>query len=228
VLTAQRPLARIEARVVADPWRSALAGLLTLILFVPLLVVVCVILAISVIGIPLLVLVQFVVLLFCVAMLVGYAAVALCLGHWLDRRFGWQLRSPYMAALVGVAAIEIWTLLGDGLDIFGGPIAVLAALVLAFGFVVVAGAWIVGLGAVVLTRLGASTAPPPEAAPAPLSPPPPPAPPGGEPLPAAGYHPSEATEPAYQPPPAAPDPAPPPPAGEPQPPPRDEDDPDRW
>jgi len=59
----QRPVQQIVARIAAEPLRAGLVGLLAEILFVPVLVVTIVALAISIIGIPLLLLVPFAIIL---------------------------------------------------------------------------------------------------------------------------------------------------------------------
>ena len=61
---------------------SGFTGLLAQLLFIPVLVLTVVMLAVSMIGIPLLVLVPFGVVAFLLAMLVGFAGVALRVGQW--------------------------------------------------------------------------------------------------------------------------------------------------
>ena len=58
-LVAARPVERIGLRAAQEPWLSGFTGLLAQLLFVPVLVLTVVILAVSMIGIPLLVLVPF-------------------------------------------------------------------------------------------------------------------------------------------------------------------------
>ena len=53
----------------------------------PVLVLTCVVLAISIVGIPLLLLMPFVVLLFLILALVGFTGTALAIGEWARRRF---------------------------------------------------------------------------------------------------------------------------------------------
>ncbi len=52
------------------------------------------ILAISIIGIPLLLLLPFVVLAFLLALVVGFTAVAQAVGDWIGGRFGRPRRAP--------------------------------------------------------------------------------------------------------------------------------------
>ena len=64
----------------------------------------------------------FAVLALVVAAFMGYAAVAYRLGNWAHARFGRDLKSPYLAVLLGVVAIQIWSLFADLLDFGGGPL----------------------------------------------------------------------------------------------------------
>ncbi len=79
---ASRPVQRIADRVGRDPWLSGFTGLMAQLLFIPVLVLTVVILAVSIIGIPLLLLVPFAILAFLIAMLVGFSGVALRVGRW--------------------------------------------------------------------------------------------------------------------------------------------------
>lgn len=193
-LLMRAPVERVAAKSAEDPWRSLIAGFLTELLFFPVLAVIVLILLISVIGIPLLVLVPFVLLLFGIAFLVGIAGVARTVAGLLERRFGWHLHGVFLPALVGLAAIHLWALFGNGLEAIGGPLDLPAALLWVFGLTLQFVAWTIGLGAVLLTRFGAGPRPVPGTLPAP--------PPGGG--PAGGVHPH---------PPAQHPPAPPVPAG---------------
>jgi hypothetical protein len=79
-LVAARPSSGL-ARALQEPWLSG-HGPLAQLLFVPVLVLTVVILAVSLIGIPLLVLVPFGVIAFLLAVLIGFTGVALRLGRW--------------------------------------------------------------------------------------------------------------------------------------------------
>ena len=126
-----------------------------------------------VIGWPLFLLYPFVALGLIVAAFLGYVAVALRLGRWLEGRFGRTFVSPYFAVLAGVVLIQIWWTGGRLLGLAGGFIGPIAALTLLFGFIVQYVAWTMGLGASLLAwserrreRSRAAAPPPP--------PPPPP------------------------------------------------------
>lgn len=155
VLIARGPVERVSAKLRSDFWMSALTGLLVAVLFFPVLAVVVLILLISVIGIPLLILVPVALLALLIFSLLGYTAVARVLAGLLERRFGWRLQGAFLSVLVGVAAIQVWGILAAGLDVVGGPLWFFVMMLWLFGLVLEAGAWIVGLGAVILTRFGA-------------------------------------------------------------------------
>jgi hypothetical protein len=169
-LLARGPVERISQKVAATPWHAALAGLAGSIAFVPLLIVTVVVLAISIIGIPLLILVPFAVLALFIGAFVGYVGVAHRLGNWSEARFGWRLGSPYVAILVGVALIHVWKLLGKAIDFDAGPLQFLSFLLVFAGSVFQIIAMLMGFGALLLTRFGTQ----PGWQPAPLAAEPPP------------------------------------------------------
>ncbi len=143
-----RTVERIAERVAADAVRSGLAGLLAQLLFVPLLIMTVIILAISIVGIPLLVLVPFGIVLFLLVMAVGFTAVAYNVGGSLMNRFGWTGRGVYGAVALGVLAITGVTLAARiaalaGGFLIGGPLG-------AVGYLIEYAAWTVGLGASLL------------------------------------------------------------------------------
>lgn len=154
MMVARGPLERVERRVVAEPWKSGLVGLVAQVLFVPFLVLLVVVLAISIIGIPLLLLVPFAVLALIVVAFLGYSAVAYRVGKFFKERVGWKLDSPYAVLIVGVVLIEALCLVGDLLDF--GWLWFFAAMFTLFGALVEYVAWTVGFGGALLTRFGTS------------------------------------------------------------------------
>lgn len=154
ILVARNPIARMERQVTAHPWKCGLVGLSASLLFWPLLFVLVVVLAISIIGIPLLFLLPFALLAIAFASLLGFVAVAGRIGEWMEERFGLRLGSPYLAVLAGIAVIGVWSLLGHLLDFGPAPLRVLAFLFWLFGMLLWMAAWLVGFGASILTRFG--------------------------------------------------------------------------
>ena len=194
LLIARGAVEQVDLRLRAEPLKSALVGLAGLLGSVPLIVVVLatlfvisVLLVLLLVGCLLLVLLPFfgfaMVLALMLALLLGYSGVALCAGRWLQTRFGWRLDGPYAAALIGVVAIQIWSVISHFLAIGPGVLDVFANMFWGFGFVVQLAAWVLGFGAVLLSRFGAPTRfVPPPVVPATV-PPPPPAPAHGGDLP---------------------------------------------
>ncbi len=154
LLIFRRPIDRMERRLAAEPWKTGLVGLLAVALFVPSLVLLCVFLAISIIGIPLLIVVPFGILALVVVAFLGFVAVAGRIGGWLGRRFGWELGSPFWVVLLGLTAIVSLSIVGRLLDFGIAPLRFVAGLFLFFGGLVWFTSWVFGIGAAVLTRFG--------------------------------------------------------------------------
>ena len=153
-LFARRPIERMEYRVGTSAWKAALVGLVAQLLFVPALVLTCVVLAISIIGIPFLLLVPFAILALVIGSLLGFTAVAKRLGHVAESRFGWHHSNPYISLLIGVGLIMLMSFLGHALGIPGGPLKIFGTVVTILGFIAQYVAWTIGLGVLLLTRFG--------------------------------------------------------------------------
>ncbi|MCL4836655.1 MAG: hypothetical protein KJ058_01645 [Thermoanaerobaculia bacterium] len=149
---------RVAARAASEAWSAGLVGLLAELLVLPLLLLVVLVLVISVIGIPLLLLVPFLIIALLLAALVGYAGVALAVGRWLRGRFGWGGPGPYGQALVGIVAIGSLSLLGEVLDLAGGWVGGFGTLIAILGFFARYLAWTVGFGAALLLLASRSRA----------------------------------------------------------------------
>lgn len=152
LLLAPGPVEQVRRRAAEEPWMSGLAGLLSQILFVPVFVLVCLVLVISVIGIPLLILVPFAIFGLLLVAFLGYTAVAVAVGGWFERRFGWNLGSPYLTLLIGFAAIQTLAFIGELFDV--GPLWFFSLVFGLLGALVCYVTWTVGFGAAVLTRFG--------------------------------------------------------------------------
>lgn len=155
ILVARRPLERVDRQLAVEPWKAGLVGFCAQLLFLPLLIVVTVLLAITIVGCALFLLYPFLFLALILFALLGYAAVAHRVGRWVEARFGWRSAgSPYVAALIGVLVIQIWSLLGNVLSVGGGVLDFFAGMFLLLGWAVAYVAWTVGFGAVLLARFG--------------------------------------------------------------------------
>jgi hypothetical protein len=154
-LVAARPVERIGLRALQEPWLSGFTGLLAQLLFVPVLVLTVVILAVSLIGIPLLVLVPFGVIAFLLAVLIGFTGVALRLGRWAVG----PDRPMFVAMAVGIILVAVVTLVARVLALVPAPLWPLTWMIGLLGFLVEYVAWSVGLGAALLSRFGTRGAP---------------------------------------------------------------------
>jgi|GEM_PF-1802535 len=145
----------ISYRIGREPIKAGLVGLLIAILWMPVFIVVSALLVISIIGIPI-----FVILLLAfifigvpallVIGLVGYTTVSHRAGLWLGERFGWHLDNAFAAALTGLVALSVLTIIGRLLSLFGGPVDFFAAMFLFVGCALQLVAGCVGFGGVFL------------------------------------------------------------------------------
>jgi hypothetical protein len=149
VVIAERPVSRIARRAGDEPWLSGFVGLLAQVLVVPLTVLTVVVLAVSIIGIPLLLLVPFALLALLVGALMGFVGVARRVGEWAVGPKG-----PIVVTAVGVILIAAGTILARLLGLLPGAISPVAFVVAVVGFFLEFVAWTVGLGALLLTRFG--------------------------------------------------------------------------
>jgi hypothetical protein len=171
ILIARPGVEVAAARIAAEPWKAAFAGLLAQLLFLPLLILVCVVLAVSIIGIPLLVLVPFALLALVVANFLGFVGVARVLGAGAERRFGWAASSVALSVVVGVVLIQAVSLTGRAVSLPGGWLAVVGFTMVGVGFFLKYVAWTMGLGAMTLAALSGEWRRPRAAAYVPPAPP---------------------------------------------------------
>lgn len=153
-LAPRRRLENSLARLQESPIPSLGAGLLASFGLHLVTLVVIAILVLTVIGIP-------------VALLVGLALVALgilsvglvalALGRLLCRRFSGNCGSTWLAVILGLVLLHLVSFLGQLVGIFSG-LSGLSQILMALGFAIKFGAYFFGLGALVLTRFGATEA----------------------------------------------------------------------
>lgn len=150
-LVAPRWIRRISDRVDGAPIAAGLIGLGTQILLGPALAAVVVGLVVTIVGIPLLVLMPFVMVLFVVAWAAGFAAVAAHVGHALRDRQGLAADGlVVLDTLWGVLALSVVTFVGN-LMAFGPPFMRPASAAFSVaGFAIEYLAWTLGLGAALL------------------------------------------------------------------------------
>ena len=152
---------RVASRVTREPVKAEIVGFLAQLLFVPLLVVGSVLLAVTIIGIPLLVLVPVVVVAALAVMLLGFTGVAQGVGQLVTRGDGSGRWTAVAVFWLGLVLLMIPTLSGEALSLAGGSFRVIAITLGLVGFVTEYAAWTTGVGAVILNRFGASAGPRP-------------------------------------------------------------------
>jgi hypothetical protein len=135
-------------RVTDDPVKTTLIGLVAWMLFVPLFVLIAVVLAISLIGIPLLLLLPFAVVVLLVMSVVGFSGTAYAVGQWARRRFGIATTSGFADICLGILIILLPLLLGRVLALGGWTLSPVVFLLVATGLAVEFLAWASGFGAV--------------------------------------------------------------------------------
>ena len=168
-IVASGPVERIAHRAATDPWVSGFVGLLAQVLFVPVLVLTVVFLAISIVGIPLLLLVPFALVALLFGVLMGFTGVARRVGEWAVGPY----KGALVATAVGVAVITAGAVVTRIVWLIPGPIAPLAIALWVIALFLEYVAWTVGLGALLLTRFGTRgpSAPPLDVVPPPVPPP---------------------------------------------------------
>ena len=153
------PVGRVADRVASEPWRAGFVGLAAQLLVVPLLVITVVILAVSIIGIPLLLLVPFGLIAVAVALIMGFAGASCAVGRWIGQRTGGGAPSLLASLVIGLAVVFALTVIVRFAGLAGLPVRVVLGAVLVVGFLVEYVAWTVGLGGVLLSRFGRRDAP---------------------------------------------------------------------
>jgi hypothetical protein len=154
LLLARVPMARIEAKIASDPWPSLGVGLLALLGGGLLLLPVTILLIITIVGCVVVLLYPVIFLFLLLGALLGYAAIALRVGRFLEARFNWQLGSPYLHILVGVAVIGLPSVLGHLVGLANGFFGFFSGLLVFTGCVIELTVWLMGFGAFLLTRFG--------------------------------------------------------------------------
>jgi hypothetical protein len=141
-------------RLVDDPIKATLVGIAAEVLVVPVLFLTAVILAVSLIGIPLLLLMPFVVLLLIVLALLGFSGTAVAVGQWARRRFGLSTSPGILDVCIGVVLILLPLLVGRVVALGGWPASPVSFLLIATGVGLEFLAWSAGFGAVLTNAFG--------------------------------------------------------------------------
>ena len=154
LVIARRPVEGSASRVADNPVKATLVGLAAWVLFAPLMLATAFVLAISIVGIPLLLLLPFVVLALLVMALIGFSGSAYAVGQWTRRRFRMGAGPAGVDICLGILVIMLPLLLGRVLALGGWPLNPIVFLLVAVGLLVEFLAWSSGLGAVLTNAFG--------------------------------------------------------------------------
>jgi nitrate reductase NapE component len=159
LFVAKTPVEQIADRVAADPVKSWFVGFLAEMLFIPVLIMTAFVLAISIIGIPLLVLLPVAIVALLVVMLVGFTAVAYHMGRLLQDKVDVLRTRPYAATFAGILLIVSPVLLARLVGLTG-DLGFVVWPIAAVGFLLEYSVWTAGLGAAALVRFNRPAQPP--------------------------------------------------------------------
>ena len=148
LVVARRSVEASAQRVSDNPVKATLIGLVAQLMILPVLIVTAILLAISIIGIPLLLLLPFVVLFLILMAVVGFTGTAVAIGSAVRRRLAPDATAPFVSLAVGILVILSPLLIGRMLSVIGWPATPFAMLLMGTGFGVELLAWASGFGAV--------------------------------------------------------------------------------
>ena len=148
LVVARRAVEGSAQRVTDDPVKSTLVGLVAWVLLVPMFVLTAIVLAVSLVGIPLLVLLPFAVVAVLVMAVVGFSGTSFAVGQWVRRRFGIATTSGFADICLGILVILLPLLLGRVVALGGWTLSPVVFLLVAVGLGVEFLAWASGFGAV--------------------------------------------------------------------------------
>jgi hypothetical protein len=154
LVIARRPVEGSAVRVADNPIKATLVGIAAWVLFAPLLLAIAIVLAISIVGIPLLLLLPFAVIALLIMALVGFSGTAFAVGQWTRRQLGMGTVPPALDVCLGILVIMMPLLLGRVVALGGWPLNPFVFLLVAFGLALEFVAWSSGLGAVLTNAFG--------------------------------------------------------------------------
>ena len=148
LVVARRAVEGSAQRVTDEPVRATLVGLVAWALIVPVFMLVGMVLAISVVGIPLLILLPFALLFLMLMALVGFSGTAAAVGQWTRRRFGMANVSAFADLCLGILIILLPVLIARVVAFAGWTVSPLVFLLVTIGLAVEFLAWSSGFGAI--------------------------------------------------------------------------------
>jgi cytoskeletal protein CcmA (bactofilin family) len=154
-IVAPRAFRATGAAAGRSPLMAPVIGVLSALLFFPLLVIVTILLVISIVGIPLVLLVPFAAVAFLVLWVFGFAATVARVGELIESRLGRSGAALPIVLALGLIAVGGFGVAAHLIDLADGRSDILGFLsgVLGFSyFCLMAWAWFTGLGALLLAR----------------------------------------------------------------------------
>ncbi len=148
VSVAPKQVNKVQAKIKENFLKAGLVGFLAEILILP----VFLLLVITIIGIPVALLVEPILIL--AALFLGYAAVSLFIGEKIGEHTSLKPDTRIMAVVIGILAVELVPLASRVIGVFGGVFSPLAFITALIGWLIAYVVITVGFGAAVLTRLG--------------------------------------------------------------------------
>jgi hypothetical protein len=145
---APRHVAKVQAKIRQNFIKSGLVGLLAEILILPIFIL----LIITIIGIPIALLVEPILIL--AGLILGYAGVCLFIGQKIKEHTNLKPDTRIMTVVIGILAVELVPLAARTIGIFGDVFSPLTWIVAAIGWLIGYVVITVGFGAAVMTRLG--------------------------------------------------------------------------
>jgi len=154
---------RIGAVARTTPMRAGLIGLATQVLFIPALIVLAIVMAVTIVGLPFVaIVIPLAVVTMCAAMLLGFTSLAHTLGQAIGRRAGWATDTAVWGVVLGMTVIVLPTILSRLAGMAPESARAVTMTLLVVGTAVEYAAWTIGLGAAVMTGLGKwAVVPPP-------------------------------------------------------------------
>jgi hypothetical protein len=152
VLLGRNFMERAAGRAVAEPVKAGAIGLLAQLLFLPVLIITIVVLVITIIGIPMLILIPFLILGLALVAFVGFSGVAYRVGQYFGGRLGWNTGNPYMTTIGGILVLLSPTVLARLVGLTGLPLFPITGVLFVGGVAIEYLAWTIGFGAVALMR----------------------------------------------------------------------------
>jgi hypothetical protein len=164
LLIARVTVERSAERIAEEPVKTTLVGIVAQLLLLPAFVLVAILLAITIVGIPLLLLLPFAALFLVLLAIAGVAGTALAVGRLARHRFSWNAEAPFVNLVTGVFVILLPLIVARVVGLAGWAVSPLVFLLVALGLCVEFLAWASGFGAVLVnlfTRWQARRTPPP-------------------------------------------------------------------